>query len=162
MKRVLFFSLAFYLILISAAPLPAEEQNVGGDKTVYVEVKESRIRAEPRHWAKTLKEVHFGDALTETGREKGWVVVKLENGRQGYIHESAVTTKKVLLKGKGAVTGSSADDVVLAGKGFNKEIESNLAEKDPTLHYKDVDKVEKTKISADELKKFRDEGKLNK
>jgi hypothetical protein len=49
---------------------------------------------------------------------------------------------------------------VLAGKGFNKEIENKYATINSNLNYAAVDRMERIKISTAELNQFVVKGKL--
>ena len=57
----------------------------------------------------------------------------------------------------------SADtsDVVLAGKGFNREVEKEYRASDPSARFDLVDKVEReTRVSSSEVAQFRKSGGL--
>lgn len=82
-------------------------------------------------------------------------------GAQGYLHESALSTKELALRSSLQSKGGTSDgDIVLAGKGFDKALEKALAESDATLNFRSVDLVEKQRASEAELLSFLKQGKL--
>ena len=58
-----------------------------------------------------------------------------------------------------AVTGVSSDEVALAGKGFNEQVEAKL-KKDGKLDYTWVDRMAAFNVDADQIVKFRTQGNL--
>ena len=58
-----------------------------------------------------------------------------------------------------AATGVSSDEVALAGKGFNEQVEAKLR-KDGTLDYTWVDRMSAFNAGADQIAKFRTQGHL--
>jgi hypothetical protein len=74
-----------------------------------------------------------------------------------------VTEKKVSLSGVSAAKTSSAseDEVALAGKGFNPQVEESYKRKHAELDFNKVDRIEKFKIPEDELVIFIRDGGLD-
>jgi hypothetical protein len=68
---------------------------------------------------------------------------------------SSLSARQIVTSG----TGASANEVALAGKGFNKEVE-NAYKAGGSLNYADVDKTEAITVSPEELLKFVTEGRL--
>jgi len=58
-----------------------------------------------------------------------------------------------------AATGVSSDEVALAGKGFNEQVEAKLR-KEGKLDYTWVDRMAKFNAGADQIMKFRMQGHL--
>jgi hypothetical protein len=135
----------------SALAQQANEQN-----QVFVEVATARLRQQPKHWAPGTIDLAFGTPLTELSRDNGWYRVKTGQGQEGFIHESAITSRKVVFDpqaGSHANVNVKPDDsdVVLAGKGFNKELESGLSSSRKELNFAAVDSLQKTKVTDAEL-----------
>ena len=131
-------------------------------KNLYVEVKQAKVRVKPLHWSKASSDVSYGDKLEQLDFQNPWYKVKSAQGATGYIHSTAVTKKAIQFKGAGPVdAGVAESDIVLAGKGFNKEIEAEYSGDSPDLNYEEVNKLEARNISADRLSKFIIEGQLN-
>ncbi|MBZ0268027.1 hypothetical protein K8I85_07720 [bacterium] len=90
-----------------------------------VQVRETKLRMEPKFWARAIETLHAGDAVSEVSRQDAWVLAGAPSGKRGWLHESAVTHSDVKLSGgsRTASGGASADEVALAGKGFTEEVE---------------------------------------
>ena len=57
-------------------------------------------------------------------------------------------------------SGDDADEVTLAGKGFNKEVEGLYRQQNESLNYEAVDQMEASQFSVDTLRQFADNGDL--
>lgn len=128
---------------------------------VWVQVRESRLRAKPLFYAPSVSSVRYGDRLTKVSEDSGWVGVKLGT-QQGFVPLSAVTPKQIAFSSADVskVTGDSSD-LVLAGKGFSKEVEQSFKRQDATARYDLVDKVERVaKVSPQTIAKFAHDGGL--
>ncbi|HWB18848.1 MAG TPA: hypothetical protein VG711_00990, partial [Phycisphaerales bacterium] len=85
----------------------------------------------------------------------------------GYLNKSVLTTKKVVLKAdQNAQTAASSEDVALAGKGFNDEVEKSYQAKHPDLAsaYATLNSIETNATytpSPEEINAFRSQGGLN-
>lgn len=131
---------------------------------VYVQVRESQLRAEPKFWASTVAQLPYGTALISEGKSAGnksWLQVKLGE-QSGYVHSSAVTSRRVIVSGSGGMVDPKADmsSVVVAGKGFNKQVESSYMNS-KGMNFAVVDEVERYTVSGSELGSFIQDGKLN-
>lgn len=130
---------------------------------VWVQVRESRVRSKPLFYAATLSSVHYGDRLTKLSEDAGWVGVRI-GGQQGYIPLSAVSPKAIVFS-SADVSKVKADssELVLAGKGFSKEIEQSFKRQDASVRYDLVDRVEREgRASPAEVAQFVKQGGLGK
>ncbi|MEY4668946.1 MAG: hypothetical protein RL518_1645 [Pseudomonadota bacterium] len=128
---------------------------------VWVQVRESRLRSKPLFYASTISSVRYGQRLPKMGEENGWVSVRA-GGQQGYLPLSAVSSKTIVFSTADAVK-SQADptELVLAGKGFSKEIEQSLQKQDGSARYDLVDRVERqANASPAEVAQFIKQGGL--
>ena len=92
---------------------------------------------------------------------RGWYEVKTPDGTVGWVHSSAVETKKLeLSSGEWVESEASPEEVALAGKGFNKEVEAEYRQNHPELDFTWVNRMEKIEISESEMVAFLKEGKL--
>ena len=73
-------------LFISATAFAAES-------SVYVQIKSSKVRSEPKIWASAIASVSYGDALEPIEESSGWVKVKTKKG-VGYIPSSSLSTKE--------------------------------------------------------------------
>jgi hypothetical protein len=100
--------------------------------------------------------------LEVVSKEGDWFQVTFK-GVEGCIHKSAVQKKSLSLskltgsQGK----GTSGEEVALAGKGFNPQVEAAYKNKNPELNFGAVDRVESYKISDSELMQFIQKGELS-
>jgi uncharacterized protein YgiM (DUF1202 family) len=123
-------------------------------------VRKTNLRATPKLWAKSLGSLQYGDSVHMLGAEAGWVKVKTK-GKEGFVHASALTQRQIVLSGKAAPQTVSRDQVVLAGKGFNSQVEKQLAAGNTHLNFAAVNEIEKMKVSPSDLAAFIRNGKLN-
>lgn len=145
MKRIILT----ILFLNSATLLAANEP-------LYVKVREAKVRTEPKQWAPSVASLKYGDRVSVVSEDGAWL--KLNNG---YLHSTAVSERKVILEASKSVNkGGDDKDVILAGKGFNKEVENSYAAKNRNLNYGEVDRMERVKVGDRELASFVSEGKL--
>lgn len=155
-----------FILLLSPLEPSSAEVNSSGSQVLYVQVRTSQIRAEPRQFAKGLSPVAYGDVLqsltAESGGSPGWFRVRTQQGKTGFIHESAVTERRVVLKGRSTATllDSDSSDVVLAGKGFNPDVEREYKSRNQSLNYAAVDQIERRKISPAEVAAFAKTGRI--
>jgi hypothetical protein len=148
-----FLSAALAALLIAGVAVAATE-------TVTVIVKKTSIRRDRQFYAATVAEAELGDTFAVLGREKGWVKVGAQSG-EGWLHESAVTTKKVVASSQGPAGGKvDAGDVALAGKGFNPQVESEYRKKNPRADFAAVDRMEKLGASEKAVASFLSDGNL--
>lgn len=118
--------------------------------TITVLVQETTLRKRPQFYAPSAGAAKLGESFDATGPSNGWY----QTGR-GYIHSSAVTAKKVNL-GSGASVGgtASAEEVTLAGKGFNSQVEKSYAEKNKAVDFAPVDAMERRSVTEDAVLAF--------
>jgi uncharacterized protein YraI len=124
-----------------------------------VQVRETKLRKEPKFWAPAVATLKAGDAVSETERQGDWIR-GTARGASGWVHNSAVTTKTVVLTGGSttASTESRSGDVSLAGKGFTDQVEREYR-KEKAGGFEDLDRIPPP-VSDTELETFLREGKL--
>ena len=78
------------------------------------------------------------------------------SGQTGWVHTSALTKKKIALKAgdQNVQTAASGEELALAGKGFNSDVEADFKAKNRNIDFTWVDKMEKIKIAADAMQQF--------
>ena len=57
-----------------------------------VQVRESHLRNSPSFLGKIVTTVHYGDRLSVVEDKSPWIKASI-NGKQGWLHDSALTTK---------------------------------------------------------------------
>jgi uncharacterized protein YraI len=131
-------------------------------ETVRVSTRENSIRKDCAFFSPVVISVKSGDSLQVFSRTGDWLRVSFR-GKRGCIHKSAVEEKKVGLSGLlgGLTTGETTEDEVsLAGKGFNPQVEDSYKRQNPELQFKTVDRIEGFGVSNAELRGFMEEGGL--
>ena len=131
-------------------------------ETLVVKIRATNLRKEPKFYAQTLTVLKTGERLEKLGTQDGWIRVKTSLGLTGWIHSSAVETKKFSLfsVNQPLKTGATADEVVLAAKGFNKKVEEEYKAKHPNINFALVDKMLMIEIPPSEMEAFLERGRL--
>jgi hypothetical protein len=153
MKTRIFLIIILFVFTASAA-LYAE--------TVRVITKENTIRQDCRFFSPVSAKVKYGDSMDVTSKEVDWYRVRF-NEIDGCIHKSAVEEKVFKLTDlmSSSQKTASADEVALAGKGFNPQVEESFKKKRPDLDFRVVDKIETYGAKEGDLRKFIENGGLN-
>lgn len=125
-----------------------------------VQVQSCKVRATPSQLGKVVATVAYGDVVQAGAPQNGWYQVTA-NGVTGWVHESALSKKVVAMRSgtSDAATGASTDEVSMAGKGFNPQIEAEMKAQGK-LDYTWVDKMSEFKTKEDEIALFRAQGSL--
>ncbi len=73
-----------------------------------------------------------------------------------------LTEKKVVLKPGASDVKKAAtnDEIALAGKGFNKQVEGEFKTRNQNIDFIWIDKMEKITVSQSQMQKFLKQGKL--
>lgn len=125
---------------------------------VTVVVEQAKVRKAKAFFAAPVAAVKYKDTLSAGEPEDGWVPVTV-SGKKGWLHESAVGSKAGKLKGGwDGADEAGQDEVTLAGKGFNAEVEKAHRAGDAG-DYAAVDAMEKRSLSEAELLAFLRAGK---
>ncbi|MBN1829926.1 MAG: SH3 domain-containing protein [Deltaproteobacteria bacterium] len=139
------------------------EGAVAAASVLSVQVRESVLRSTPSFVGSVVGKVGYGDQVI-LGEEKGpWKKVSFPPKKiSGWIHESALTTKKIVLAaGATAVeTGASGDELAIAGKGFNAEVEEEFKKKNKDMDFAWIDRMAKYSASSQEIIKFLKDGQV--
>jgi hypothetical protein len=123
-------------------------------ETLKVTTRENAVRGDCRFFAPVRLKVSLGDQLTVKGRKGDWYLVSAK-GVNGCIHKSAVESRSFAASGRRASTGgASADEVSLAGKGFNPQVEAGYRKSGKDLNYAAVDEISRISVSEKSLETF--------
>lgn len=129
--------------------------------TMSVQVRNCRVRATPSQLGATVTAVDYGAVVQAGTPQNGWYPVTTADGKTGWLHESALSRKQLAMRAgtTDANTGVSSDEVALAGKGFNKEVEAKVR-REGKLDYTWVDRMSAFNVGSDQIAKFRTQGHL--
>jgi len=133
------------------------------DKIMSVQVKVGQVRKIPSFIGEIVAKVYYGNRVSVRSTKGAWVLIDApERHIEGWVHASALTSKKVVLKaGDDAVeTRVTGDELALAGKGFNKQVEDTFKAKNPRLDFTWIDRMETQVISPAQMRRFLAEGKI--
>lgn len=139
-------------------------RRASGDKktgSMNVQVREAIVRATPNYMGASTGKVVYGGQVNVVSEEGNWY--KIENPA-GWVPKSAITKHKIAVNPDQKFTSMETkhDEVALAGKGFNPQVEAQYKKDNASLAaaYADVDKIEKLTASEAELETFQATGKL--
>lgn len=140
------------LVLLAAAGTSAA--------TMSVQVKTGQIRATPSFLGTIVAPVAYGDRVDVVLEQGEWMKVSTTQGKEGWIHNSALTKKRIVLQagGKDVAGAASSDELALAGKGFNSEVEGEFKAANKDIDFTWVDRMEKWKVDIKEMQKFLEDG----
>lgn len=126
-----------------------------------VQVRDGKVRAKPSQLGPVVASVQYGDVVQAGELQRNWYPVTTADGKTGYLHESALSKKPIAMSAgtTDAATGVSSDEIALAGKGFNEQVESKLRA-EGKLDYTWVDRMSGFVVTAEEIVKFREQGQL--
>ena len=155
MRRSRFLLFVFFIMLTAAVAWSA----LGA---MSVEVKSSPLRTAPSFLGSPAATVNYGDRVEVLQQQGDWAEVSAPGGKKGWIHQSALTKKKVVLGsgGSNAQLGASGEELSLAGKGFNKDVEEKFKAGHRNADFTWVDKMETMIVSPSEMVAFLKEGGL--
>jgi len=145
-----------------AAPMAALAGPSKGD-TVTVTHLEAKVMAAPKLIGKAVASVQRNDRLKVVEAEKnGWLKVSLAGGKSGYIRTQFVQEGKLELAkvSGGEAAHVSADEVALAGRGFNENVEKSYREKNARLDFAHVDRIQALNVEPEAAAKFAEQGGL--
>jgi hypothetical protein len=149
--------LPLIFLIVWIAPAAAE-------KMMSVQVKTGQLRAAPSFLGKIVATVSYGDRVGVKEEKGAWSRVGLPGGGiEGWIHTSALTPKKIVLKAGASDVSrtASSEEIALAGKGFNEQVEGEFKAKNPDLDFTWVNRMEKIVVTQEEMQRFLKEGEVS-
>ena len=147
-------------ILTCCAALVAS--GVWAANEMSVQVRDGQLRNRASFLGAVVGTVAYGDRVTVNQTQAGWCEVSIA-GKTGWIHESALTPKKVVLASGTAdarVQSVGSEEVALAGKGFSKEVEAEYKKQNQNVDYTWVDWMGQQTVSSERLVEFLKQGNL--
>ena len=129
--------------------------------TMTVQVRKGRVRSRPSQLGRSVQAVAYGETVEVGELKRGWYPVTLADGKQGWLHQSILSKKSIKLHAgtTDANLEVSSDEVALAGKGFNEQVEAELKAK-TALDYAWVDRMAGFQVNEDQIIAFLAEGHL--
>jgi len=148
---------ALMLVLALAGPLAARAA-----EQMSVQVQNAQLRAEASFLGKLTGTVPYGTRVTILQARGDWRQVQAPGGTAGWVHQSALTKKAIAMKAgaQDVAQTASGDELALAGKGFNSDVEADFKSKNKDIDFTWIDRMEKIKVSMDEITRFLNEGQV--
>ncbi len=138
-------------VLLSAVTISAKSDNM-----MSVTVKKAQIRTSPSFLGKIVYVLEYADRVEVFDERAGWFFIGTDSSSdRGWIHSSALSKKKIKLTAGSKNVGSNAsnNEVALAGKGFNKQVEAKYRSQND-MDYTWIDKMEEYTFDPEEVLKF--------
>lgn len=141
------------LSLVASSPAFAEP--------AWVQVRQSQLRTQPKFYAPSVGAVRYGEKIDKLSEDGGWAKVAA-GGHQGYLPLSAISADQIVLSAADLKkVQADSSEVVMAGKGFSKEVEQQYIKQDAGARFDLVDYVERTaRVSPGEVEQFIKQGGL--
>jgi len=128
-----------------------------------VQVREGVVREKPSFLGKVVRNMNYGDRVAVVHAEGEWRLVAAEGASEteGWMHISALSPRKIVLHptDTDARTAAESDELALAGKGFNSQVEKEYARR-AHMDYAMVDALEQRVVTQDDMLVFVREGNL--
>lgn len=156
MKHSVSISLATALCVVVIATVALAAQ------LMSVQVRSGQLRDKPAFLSKVVGTVDYGDQVGIVSDKNDWrKVTTAPGGKMGWMHASALTEQKIVLNptDKDVAAAANSDEIALAGKGFNKQVEEKYQE-ETKLDYSMVDTMEKLNVPPQEVQQFMVSGEL--
>ncbi|MBE0616595.1 MAG: SH3 domain-containing protein [Proteobacteria bacterium] len=152
-KRWFFALLATFLAGASLAALP---------RLLSVQVRQGQAHATPSFLGPLLATLAYGDQVEAREEQGAWTRVGLPGGGEGWMHTSALTEKKLTLTAGQANRDQSASgqELALAGKGFNAQVEGEFKARNGQLDFAWVDRMETFSVAPEQMARFLREGEV--
>lgn len=159
MKKLIFAFVG--LAVIFSAPFAIAKGGKSSTGTMRVQVREAAVKSTPNYLGASAGLVTYGNEVNVIGEQGNWYQIEKP---AGYLPKSALTKHKVAVNPDQKFAGKSAknDEVALAGKGFNPQVEAQYKRDNASIAaaYAVVDQIEKFLATEAELKQFQAAGKL--
>lgn len=129
--------------------------------TLFIGVKNGPLRATPTPFGKILATPRYGEKVERLADEGAWLRVRYGQ-TEGWVHNSTVSTRVATLgAGQGDVaSGASSEELALAGKGFNAQVEAEYRQKNRALDFATIDRMEKLVVAQSRMSRFLADGKV--
>ena len=125
-----------------------------------VQVRSAIIRERPSFLGRVVGEAEYGDRLEAATQRGPWVQIKNAERVLGWMHVSALTRKRIIMKAgdEDIHTQVSVEEVALAGKGFNASVEAQYRAHHGDDGFMWIDHMETIQFSSAELAEFLQKG----
>ncbi|MFP4179938.1 MAG: SH3 domain-containing protein [Spirochaetaceae bacterium] len=153
-----FLYISFFITVVSIVSL-CDVAALEGE-TVSISVRRAQLRETPSHLAQVKAGLEYTDQVEVLETRGDFYRVSSSEG-EGWLHKSSISEETIELKdeGRDAKHTSDEDEVSLAGRGFNKEVEKQY-KREEGLNFDRVDRMESRERDDEELREFIKAGSL--
>ena len=146
------------LLLMALMVSGALFAQIKSGSSAWVSSKKADIKSSTGFFASTKGSLQLGAEVSVLQVKGNWAEVRsvTNTSLNGWMAASNLSARRIVSSG----TTASANEVALAAKGFNQEVEDKYKTKGE-LNYADVDKTEAITVSQEDLYKFVTEGRLS-
>lgn len=133
-------------------------------KMMSIQVKNGDVRSSPSFMGKIVDQLKYGDQVAVQKVKGSWYFIdRPEGSTDGWMHSSALSVKKIVLNpgASDVEQAASSDEITLAGKGFNQQVENDFKSKNPQVDFAWINKMEKMTVSQNQIQAFIKEGQLS-
>ncbi len=149
-------------LLIGLFVFAASVFEAAAQDRMSVQIREGQLREQPSFLGRVVATAEYGERVSVQETRGPWRRVRVR-GEEGWIHESALTSRRVVLEPGEEDVGPAAarDELALAGKGFSEEVEQEFRVRHRDADFSWVDRMEREwDLSMDEIARFLREGGL--
>lgn len=141
-------NIAVMCVLCLAGVLRAE--------TLRVQVQTGQVRSTPSFLGQVVATVSYGQAVESLETQGPWQHVRTIGGKVGWMHNTALTTKRITSQASGATvsSGASGDELALAGKGFSSDVEASFRSAHAEIDFTWVDRMATLNASPAQIREF--------
>lgn len=151
-----------YLLIITVAILLIPLFGIGAleGETVSISVRSAQLRETPSHLGQVRADLEYAEQVKILEVQGGFYRVSSSAG-EGWLHKSSISEKEIVLAddSEDAKRAANNDEVALAGRGFNEEVEKQYKRQEG-LDFDGVNRMESRERSKEELREFIQAGDL--
>jgi SH3-like domain-containing protein len=136
---------------------------VGTPRSMSVQIKSAQVRATPSFLGRVLAEVAYAQQVVVQEDRGDWMHVSVPGkGVEGWLHGSALSAKRIVLKAgaEDVQQAAGGGEIALAGKGFNEQVEKEYRARNAEVDFTWVDRMETKKPDTARIKHFAEQGNL--
>jgi len=160
MERRLRSFIASLPVLTVAILLSVPAFMAGAQESRSVSVRETQLRESPGFLGRVIGTLSYGDQVDSLLEQSGWTRAR-SGETEGWVHSSALTTKRIVLEAseRDVQEAATSREVALAGRGFNRQVEEQYAA-ETGLDFNEIDRIESYQLEPDDLLAFLQAGGL--
>jgi hypothetical protein len=124
-------------------------------ETRYVQVESTRLLKKPSAFSSAMAVLKYQSPVEIIKPVRAYYLVKAANV-VGFVPRSSLAVKKPVYAAKLSGSYLSQDEVAMATKGFNAQVEADYRQGNPQLNYTNIDRWEEQTRVPDPFKTFLD------